>query len=174
MLSLYVFGYRPGDETTEAKLARHLALVDPVIVPLNARGDVAALLYPDAVLGASVDRVRERADDAGGANVPPLHDAGGRVVFALAGPTRGRLVVGERAIDLVPAPGLAMAGVTLIPPGDHVYLLEVGDLRFVGSARVSRGGHLAISFDPAHRSVSYTEAARAGEGRARQPDAGSW
>ena len=117
VLSLYVFGYRPGDETTEAKLARHLALVDPVIVPLNARGDVAALLYPDAVLGASVDCVRERADDAGGANVPPLHDAGGRVVFALAGPTRGRLVVGERAIDLVPAPGLAMAGVTLdLPP----------------------------------------------------------
>ena len=159
VLSLYVFGFRAGEGTTEAKLRPHVALADPVLIPLGERGDVAALLYPDAVLGASVERVREpgAGGDGGGEAAAPPH-----VVFRV--PASGRLVVGDRTIDLASG-GACPAGTAScvakatvdVTPGDHAYSLEVGPLRLAGALRVPEGGELELDLDPSQRAVRWTE-----------------
>ena len=143
VLSINVLGFRTGPETLEAKLAPSLVLADPLFVPLSESGDVAALVYPDAVLGASVDRVHEAGD------LRPTR-------IAFVSPVATRVLLAEHSVDIVPhcASGVCVGQASLdVPPGDHRYVATFGALRMAGAVHLRQGVAVEIRFDPAQ--VSY-------------------
>jgi len=139
-LSIYAFGFRSGEGTTEAALGARLALTDPILVPLDPAGTEVALLYPDGPLAAAIDRVR--SDTAS-------KEAGLHVQLEGAS---GTLRVGDRVFPVGPEMRRLEA-----PPGDHAYVLDAGPLRFAGAIHLPAGGDLDLIFDPARRALALTE-----------------
>jgi len=154
VLSLYVFGFRSGEETTEASLAKHLAIEAPLLLPLDDRGDVAALLYPDPVLGGVVDRVQDRKPIE-------LDDRARRLVVSVSSDAGGHVLVGDRSVALAaacPPPAWCGASVAIeVPTGNHPYVVDVAGLRFIGSAHVPEHGALELRFDARTRRVESIE-----------------
>lgn len=139
-LSVYAFGFRAGEGTTEAALGARLALTDPILVPLDPAGTEVALLYPDGPIAAAIDRVR--ADAPSGE--PGLH-------VRIEGAS-GTLHIGDRAFPI----GREMQRIDA-PPGDHTYVLDAGAVRFAGALHLPAGGGLDLIFDPARRELALTE-----------------
>jgi hypothetical protein len=115
-----------------------LAIADPVLVPLGA--DEAALLLPDATLGARVDRALT-TPEAGSPFVPGL------VVVASE---RGSLLVGERSAIVGPD-GATVA----VPVGEHAWIFTARDGRMIGSLRLDAGHRLELAFHG--RDVTYVD-----------------
>ncbi len=147
VLSVYVFGYRSAPESAESGLRAKLALADPVLIPLDGtpgqRPEHVALLYPDAALGASVDRVRDRS-------VPAEARAPGLYVRASGG---GHFTIGERTFPIAEGQELHVD----VANDERTFSLETASVRFVGSVRVPRGGELALGFSPGERSMTLVE-----------------
>jgi hypothetical protein len=139
-LSVYVLGYRSGEWTTEATLGSRLALTDPLLIPLDAEGTEIAILYPDGLLGATIDRVRSDA---------PRGKPG--LWVHVVGAT-GTLHVGDRAFPV--GPDVQRLDVA---PGEHAYVLALDSVRFAGAIHLPPGGGVDLSFDPAHHAVALTE-----------------
>jgi hypothetical protein len=139
-LSVYAFGYRSGEWTAEAAIGAHLALTDPLLIPLDPAGTEVALLYPDGPIAAAIDRVR--ADASSGA-------AGLHVRIEGA---QGTLHLGDHASPIGPELRRIEA-----PSGDHAYVLDAGSVRFAGAIHLAAGSGLDLIFDPARRSLALTE-----------------
>jgi hypothetical protein len=139
-LSVYAFGYRAGEWTSESTIGARLALTDPLLIPLDRDGTEVALLYPDGPIAATIDRVRAEASTG----EPGLH-------VRVEGAT-GTLHIGDRAFPVGPDLRRIEA-----PDGEHAYVLEVGNALFAGALHLPPGGGLDLIFDPAHRSVALTE-----------------
>ena len=143
VVALSVFGGRHG--AMEGALAARLALLDPVLVPLNEAGSDYALLLPEGALAvAEVDRVAEA--------VP--HAAGPDVTVALLGtPPRGaqlRVGAGTAPLD-------AGTASLALPVGEATMLLEVGALRVVAALPARRGVGLRVTLEPGARRLTWTE-----------------
>jgi hypothetical protein len=143
VIAIHLVGRRQSSALLENTLAAVLTVADPALVPLGP--DEAALLLPDATLGAQVDRVLADAEP-GAPLVPGL---------AVRAEAPGTIVVGERSVPV----GGAEAVIAL-PEGDHTYVLKGGDRRVVGAVRMAAGHRVELGIDPGSRSVSYTERAR--------------
>ena len=147
VLSIYVLGFRTGPETLEAKLAPSLVVADPLLVPLRENGDEVALVYPDAVLGASVDRVHEAGD------LRPTR-------IAFVSPVATRIVLADHMVDIVPhcTSGVCVGQASLdVPPGDHRYVATFGALHMAGAVHLRQGVEVEIRFDPTARGIAFTE-----------------
>ena len=130
-LSIHLVGRRLEPGPMEAALAKELSVVEPALVPLGP--DEAALILPDATLGARVDRVLT-GPEAGEAVAPGL---------AVRAEVPGVLVVGERSVPVGPE-----AVVIPLPEGEHAYVYVGGGRRVVGALRLDRGHRVELSFDP--------------------------
>ena len=81
VVAVDVFGFRGDELTTEAELAKDLVVLDPLLIPLDDVGRSFALLLPDDVLGADVDRTKGDAE-ADGAGVRVACSRPGRITVA--------------------------------------------------------------------------------------------
>jgi hypothetical protein len=140
VLALHLVGARLTPGALETALAKDLAVTAPVLVPLGA--DEAALVLPDAVLGAQVDRVLTRAEP--GAPFAPG-------VF-MSGRGDGSVVVGDRSTVV----GERRASIA-VPEGEHTYVYASGAKRTVGVLRLDAGHRVELAFEG--RSVSYVDSA---------------
>lgn len=138
VLSVHLFGGRPGEFTAERELRPRLVVLDPLLVPLDDEGREVALLLPDDVLGGEVDRSRDDLPEATRAG-PPL---------TLSASAPARATIGDRVVAVGPED----VGVDL-PPGDHLLVVETGELRFVGAVGVRPGVRTRMRFDAAERYV---------------------
>jgi hypothetical protein len=141
-LSIHLIGRRIEPGPVEALLAKELGVVEPALVPLGP--DEAALLLPDATLGARVDRVLT-GPEAGASTAPGL-------TVRAEGP--GVLVVGGRSVPV----GAAAVEIPL-PEGDHSYVYAGGGKRVVGALRIDPGHRVELAFDPRSGLTSYVDRA---------------
>jgi hypothetical protein len=141
--AVHLVGRRLSSGPLEDALAKDLVVADPALVPLGP--DEAALLLPDATLGAQVDRVLVDAEPSA-----PLVTG-----LAVRAEAPGTIVVGGRS-----SPVGATEAVLALPEGDHIYVLTGGGKRVVGAVRMAAGHRVELGIDPRARSVSYTERAR--------------
>ncbi len=131
-LALHVFGRRLAPGAVETALARELAVLDPVLVPLGP--DEAALILPDDTLGGHVDRVLAAAEP-------------GEVVVqgvTARSEVPGVLVVGERSVPVGREPAAIPLG-----EGEHAWTFTGGGRRLVGAVRLEAGHRVELAFDPA-------------------------
>jgi hypothetical protein len=142
VLSIELFGFRSGEGTVEAALGKRLALVDPLLIPLDDASSELALLYPDAPgpLGAAVDRSRldERAE-------PGLTVRSTRSATLEIGDQRTR--IGPEATRLT------------VPAGEATYVVESEGARMIGALRLARGAAIELEIDPPRRTLSSVERA---------------
>jgi hypothetical protein len=136
-LAIAMFGHRSAHAEVEGALAKALAIADPVLIPLS--GGEAALLLPDEVLGARIDRVFADASADG----PGL---------AVRAEIDGVLSVGDRTFTVS-----RDARAIPLPEGEHTYAFTGGGMRFVGALRLAAGRRVELGFDPRDRSLSHVE-----------------
>jgi hypothetical protein len=129
VLSVHLLGARLEAGAVETALAKYVAVADPVLVPLG--DDEAALLLPDAALGARVDRA-VTTPEAGSPFVPGV---------AVVATERGSLLVGGRSAIVGPE-GATVA----IPEGEHAWIFTNQDQRTIGSLRLDAGHRLELAF----------------------------
>jgi len=136
VLALVLFGARHSADAPDELLRARLLLADPVLVPLG-KGE-AALLLPDAWLGADVDRVRGRGE------VKALG------VLRASAATAGTLRVGAAAVELTAWTEVALP----LAPGDSTFCFTPAEGPLVvGALEVPARGEVELFLDPAARST---------------------
>lgn len=147
VLSVAVFGHRPGPHGLEQALARTLLLSHPVMIPRGTGGQWI-LLLPGPLLGLRVERARHRLD-------APLPAAQRGLVMVRAAAS-GRLVVGAVSRDIT-ATAAASPPVSLRPgAGTHAFVLHSGDRLLAGALEVPRSARLDLDLDLAGRAAQLT------------------
>ncbi len=140
VLSIQLFGFRSGEGTVESALGKRLALVDPLLIPLDDAEREVAWLFPDAPgpLGAIVDRSRVNEPAEPG--------------LTLRAPAGATFELGALRVPI----GLEMKHI-VVPPGEATYVVDTGALRFVGALHLPRGAALDLDFDPPRRALTAIE-----------------
>jgi hypothetical protein len=130
VLVVHLVGRRLEPGALEVALAKELLVAEPALVPLDA--DEAALVLPDATLGAVVDRALTTAEP-GIALEPGLR---------VTSPFKASVSVAGRRAE-VSASGTSLA----VPPGDHAYLLAGAGPRVVGALRIAPGHRVELALE---------------------------
>jgi hypothetical protein len=140
VLVVHLVGERLEPGPVDQALARRLGVAEPLLVPL-AR-DEAALILPDAHLGARVDRTLARASP--GEAVTPGVSARAE--------GRGVLVIGARRVEVGPE-RVEIA----VAPGDHTWVWTHDGRTVAGALRLEPGHRVELDLDAAV--VGYAERA---------------
>ncbi len=134
MVTVYLFGHRPGPAGLEHRVKGRLHLTDPLLLPLELReySSRYILLLDGPAWAAKVERSRE-------INVPHLPRRH-RHKLQLELEKPGRLIADGEQHEV-------QAGTTLVPlaPGHHSYLLISGGRTLAGSLHMPRDGTIIMS-----------------------------
>lgn len=134
VMTIHVFGRRPGRASPDRAIGERVVVVDPLLVSLDDSGRARALLLPDD--SVDVDRVRRHE---------PMEAADSFVRVRADVPAR--IWIDDREPQAI---GTTVAAIK-ITPGAHTWSVEAGEgknrVTLVGAVDVPAAGAAELSFD---------------------------
>lgn len=149
VMSVLVFGHRPGPHGLEQRLRGKLMLTHPLLLPVDEQASRLVLLLPGPALGIRLERSRQNLDQ-------PLVAARRGVVTARS-PVGGQLLVGGR-VHRVPGTGDRFAPPRVrLSVGSHAFLHTIkGGRQIAGALQIPAEARADLDLDPLRREVQIT------------------
>ena len=139
VMSVQVFGFRPGPHGLEQQLGRGLKLTHPLLLPLDEQASRLVLLLPGPTLGLRLERRRALLDQ-------PVPLAARGVVTARSR-LGGVLRLGGRT-HRVPGPGSRAAPPRVkLPPGSHAFVYSVKGELYGGAVQIPADSRVELDLD---------------------------
>ena len=148
VISVRVFGHRPGPHGLEQHLGQKLTLTHPLLLPLDARSSRLVLLLPGPTLGGRLERTRDIQT-----RPVPAADRG-RVVLRTT--SSGQLHLASRTYR-VPGPQHRGGQSELrLPHGDHAFVFASAGRLTAGALQIPPAARAELDLDPLRRAVQIT------------------
>ena len=148
VISVRVYGHRPGPHGLEHRLGKKLILTHPLLIPLDARSSRLVLLLPGPALGGRLERTRDTR-----AQPVPAADHG-RLVLRTT--SSGVLLLTARSYR-VPAAGSHHGQREVrLTPGDHAYLFTSAGRLMAGALQIPPAARAELDLDPPRREAHFT------------------
>jgi len=150
VMSVLVYGFRPGPHGPEQRLWRRVQLTHPVMFPLDEQATRLVVLLPGPKLGVRLDQARHPLTR------PIMEARRGKVVVRGIG---GWLHVGGESVRVNGPRHCGSPASVKLTPGDHTYVYEVNVVQervVAGVIQLPPNSRAELELDPWQKAVQYT------------------